>query len=36
LTRVKKPRFSRITPEPQMKHKNPRSSEKKTAVATLT
>jgi len=32
----KKPRFLIKTPEPQTKQKNPRSSEKKTAVATLT
>jgi len=35
LTRVEKLQFSIKTPEPQIKQKNPRSSEKKPAVATL-
>jgi len=35
LTRVKKNRFSTKTPQPQIKQENPRSSDKKLAVATL-
>jgi len=35
LTRVKNPRFSIKTPEPQIKQKNVRSSEKKLAVETV-